>query len=214
MSDTPFVIWNNEPADRTDTPLVVMFHGYGSHEEDLLAMIPALLPTATYASLRAPQQAGMGYQWFPLSGDLSFSSDAVIAAVEPVSAWIQDQAQHHSKVFLLGFSQGMAVATSVARHIPETVDAVVGLSGFAVPIADDDAHADFFNDAYLREHPLPMFWGRDPEDPVIPQAMVDATADWAVDHAEVTKVQYRGIGHGVSPQELGHIKEYLQHVVS
>ena len=73
MSDTPFVIWNNEPADRTDTPLVVMFHGYGSHEEDLLAMIPALLPTATYASLRAPQQVGMGYQWFPLSGDLSFS---------------------------------------------------------------------------------------------------------------------------------------------
>lgn len=214
MSDTPFVIWNNEPADRTDTPLVVMFHGYGSHEEDLLAMIPALLPTATYASLRAPQQAGMGYQWFPLSGDLSFSSDAVIAAVEPVSAWLQDQAQHHSKVFLLGFSQGMAVATSVARHIPETVDAVVGLSGFAVPVADDDAHADFFNDAYLRELPLPMFWGRDPEDPVIPRAMVDLTADWAVDHAEVTKVQYRGIGHGVSPQELGHVKEYLQHVVN
>lgn len=213
MSDTPFVIWNNESSERADTPLVVMFHGYGSHEEDLMALIPALLPGATYASLRAPQRAQMGYQWFPLSGDLSFSSDAVVQAVTPTAAWVQEQAASHSKVFLLGFSQGMAVATSVARHIPETVDAVVGMSGFVVPIADDDAHADFFDDAYLKEHPLQMFWGRDPEDPVIPQAMVDATADWALEHADVTKVQYRGIGHGVSPQELGHIKEYLQHVV-
>ncbi len=213
MSDTPFVIWNNEPADRADTPLVVLFHGYGSHEEDLMALIPALLPGATYASLRAPQRAQMGFQWFPLSADASFSTDAVVEAVRPVSEWVKEQAEHHSKVFLLGFSQGMAVATSVARHIPDTVDAVVGLSGFVVPIADDDAHAEFFKDAHLEEHPLQMFWGRDPEDPVIPQAMVDATADWVVDHAEATKVQYRGIGHGVSPQELGHIKEYLQHVV-
>ena len=213
MSDTPFVIWNNEPAQRADTPLVVLFHGYGSHEEDLMALIPALLPGATYASVRAPQRAQMGYQWFPLSADASFSTEAVVDSVRPVAEWVEEQAKNHSRVFLLGFSQGMAVATSVARHIPETVDAVVGLSGFVVPIADDDAHADFFRDDYLVEHPLQMFWGRDPEDPVLPQAMVDATADWCVDHAEVTKVQYRGIGHGVSPQELGHVKEYLQHVV-
>ena len=100
--------------------------------------------------------------------------------------------------------------TTVARHAPDLVDAVVGLSGFVVPVADDDAQADFFHDAALRQDPLRMFWGRDPEDPVIPPALVDLTAEWAQQHAEATKVQYRGIGHGVSPQELSHVSEYLR----
>ena len=30
MAQAPHVIWNNDEADRTGTPLVVMFHGYGS----------------------------------------------------------------------------------------------------------------------------------------------------------------------------------------
>lgn len=211
MSESPYVIWNNQPEDRHGTPLVVMFHGYGSHEGDLMGLVPSLSPEYTYAAVRAPQPINMGYQWFPLSGELGFSVDAVIQATEPVSAWLAEQAPHHSSVVLLGFSQGMALATSVARHRPELVTAVVGLSGFVVPT--EDAHQEFFDDARLREKPLRMFWGRDPEDPVIPAELVDVSAQWCLDHADVTKVQYRGIGHGVSPQEVGHVKEYLRHVV-
>lgn len=214
MSEAPFVIWNNTAQQRPGTALVVMFHGYGSHEEDLMGLVPDLVPGVSYASLRAPQDCGMGYQWFVLSGELGFTTDAVVAAAAPVAEWITERAAEHSHVVLLGFSQGMALATSVARHVPDAITAVVGLSGFVVPVAQDDAAAGFFRDTELREQPLRMFWGRDPQDPVIPERLVDVTAHWVVDHAEVTKVHYRGIGHGVSPQEIGHVKEYLQHVLS
>ena len=210
MAQAPHVIWNNDEADRAGTPLVVMFHGYGSHEGDLMALSASLPDGFTVASVRAPQRAGAGFQWFALSSDLGFTTDAVVAAAEPVVQWLRDESLQHTHVILLGFSQGMAIATTVARHAPDLVDAVVGLSGFVVPVADDDAQANFFHDDALREEPLRMFWGRDPEDPVIPPALVDLTAEWAQQHADATKVQYRGIGHGVSPQELSHVSEYLR----
>lgn len=210
MAQAPHVIWNNDEADRAGTPLVVMFHGYGSHEGDLMALSASLPDGFTVASVRAPQRAGAGFQWFALSSDLGFTTDAVVAAAEPVVQWLRDESLQHTHVILLGFSQGMAIATTVARHAPDLVDAVVGLSGFVVPVADDDAQANFFHDDALREEPLRLFWGRDPEDPVIPPALVDRTAEWAQQHADATKVQYRGIGHGVSPQELSHVSEYLR----
>lgn len=210
MAQAPHVIWNNDEADRAGTPLVVMFHGYGSHEGDLMALSASLPDGFTVASVRAPQRAGAGFQWFALSSDLGFTTDAVVAAAEPVVQWLRDESLQHTHVILLGFSQGMAIATTVARHAPDLVDAVVGLSGFVVPVADDDAQANFLHDDALREEPLRLFWGRDPEDPVIPPALVDRTAEWAQQHADATKVQYRGIGHGVSPQELSHVSEYLR----
>ena len=213
MQQAPHVIWNNDPDDRAGTPLVVLLHGYGSHEGDLMTLSESLPESFSYASVRAPQRAGMGFQWFPLAGDLSFTTDTVVAAAEPVVEWLRDESLQHTHVILLGFSQGMAMATTVARHAPDLVDAVVGLSGFVVPVAHDDAQADFFHDAALREQPLPMFWGRDPEDPVIPPAMVDFTAEWMQQHADATKVQYRNVGHGVSPQEIGHVGEYLRALV-
>ena len=89
-----------------------------------MALSFALPQGYTYASVRAPQRAGMGFQWFPLAADLAFTTDAVVAAAEAVIEWLREESQQHTHVFLLGFSQGMAMATTVARHVPELVDAV------------------------------------------------------------------------------------------
>ncbi|MGK7222585.1 alpha/beta hydrolase [Kocuria flava] len=204
----PFAVWSNDADARPGTPLLVLLHGYGSHEQDLMGLLPGLPPEFSVVSLRAPQPVQAGYQWFPLSGELGFSAEAVVEAVLPVAAWLRERAAEHPSTTLLGFSQGMAMATSLARHMPGEIAAVVGLSGFVVP-----GEHPAFDDARLRERPLPLFWGRDPQDPVIPPALVDATAEWALEHADAMKVQYTGIGHGIGPQELGHVGEYLRHVV-
>ncbi|MFI7581312.1 alpha/beta hydrolase [Kocuria sp. M1N1S27] len=207
-TDTPFAVWNNDADARPGTPLLVLLHGYGSHEQDLMGLVPALPEEFSVVSLRAPEPIDSGYQWFPLAADLSFSLDRVAEAVRPVAAWLRELAADHPSITLLGFSQGMAMATSLARHLPGEVTAVVGLSGFVVP----GAHP-LFADERLREQPLRMFWGRDPQDPVIPQELVDSTAEWALEHADAMKVHYTGVGHGISPQELGHVREYLTQVV-
>ncbi|MUN63669.1 phospholipase [Kocuria sediminis] len=204
----PHAVWSTDADARPGTPLLVLLHGYGSHEHDLMGLVPELPGEFSVASLRAPQPVQLGFQWFPLAADLSFSTERVAEAVAPVAAWLRERAAEHSSITLLGFSQGMAMATSLARTLPGEIAAVVGLSGFVVP-----GEHPTFADERLRERPLPMFWGRDPQDPVIPQQLVDSTAEWMLEHADVMKVHYTGVGHGISPQELRHVREYLTHVV-
>ena len=55
-----------------------------------------------------------------------------------------------------------------------------------------------------------MFFGRDQEDPVIPQEMVNYTYDWIRKYTDGIKVLYAGAGHGVSAMEIRHVGEFLE----
>lgn len=205
MSESPTVIWSRPEDQREGTPLLVMFHGYGSDEADLFGLAEMLPAEFTVASVRAPLQAGPGYSWFPLRNDLSYSLSTVTEAVLNIEAWLEEVSAAHTSVSLLGFSQGMCMATSMMRHKPSNYAAIVGLSGFVV-----DAEGDsFFDDAATAAAKLPVFWGRDQADPVIPEASVEYTNTWLRAHADLTKVLYRGIWHGINAQEMAHVSEFL-----
>ncbi|GAA3279083.1 alpha/beta hydrolase [Nesterenkonia halobia] len=214
MNPEPVVVWSREPDERRDTHLVVLLHGYGSHEHDLLGLVPNLPEEFTYASLRGPQTAGPGYGWFALDPqDLSYDSAEVLQAAEDVWSWIESVQDQHLSVTLLGFSQGMAVATTLLRTRPHQLAAVVGLSGFVLDPGEDERVAAAVDDEALAAAQVPFFWGRDQEDPIIPAAAVDHTHRWATEHANLTKVLYAGAGHGVVPQEISHVGEFLTHMV-
>ncbi|WP_030016007.1 alpha/beta hydrolase [Curtobacterium sp. S6] len=218
MTQEPLVDYSRPPQERPGTHLVLMLHGYGSQEKDLMGLVPALPEDGfTYASMRAPDPmpgGGPGYSWYDLSGapggDIVPAVEGAKTATRAVTAWIEENGAEYADVTLLGFSQGMSIATSVARHKPDLVSALVGLSGFAIDSTDP-----FLDDAALaaRSPRLPFFYGRDQEDPVITGDMVAYTLDWARDHTDVTKVLYAGMGHGVSNQEMKHVSEFLTYVL-
>ena len=88
---------------------------------------------------------------------------------------------NHRSVTLLGFSMGMAMATTLLRQRPADFAAVVGLSGFVV-----DADADpAFRDAEL-DGSVPFFWGRDQQDPVITPDKIDYTMGWVRKHTSTS----------------------------
>ncbi|HET7414913.1 MAG TPA: phospholipase [Arthrobacter sp.] len=207
------VLWSKPENERAGTPLLVMLHGYGSHEHDLFGIVDSLPADFTVASLRAPAQAGPGFAWFPLRNDISFSLDAVKDTTRAVAEWIDSVREQHSSVTLFGFSQGMCVATSLMRHRPEDYTAVVGLSGFVAQAEGGDNADGFFADDKLASRKLPLFWGRDQEDPVIPVESVEYSNGWLREHTNLTKVLYGNMGHGISPQELAHVTEFLRFTV-
>ena len=49
-------------------PLVVLLHGRGSNEQEILSMAPHLPAGATYAAVRAPIAEGGGFAWFANHG--------------------------------------------------------------------------------------------------------------------------------------------------
>ncbi len=207
-SDTtwdPVVLWSRPESERSGTPLLVLFHGYMANEEDLMGLTDHLPEDFTVASVRAPELAGPGFSWFPLPSEPAYAVENVARSVGAVASWLDGVRGIHSSVSLLGFSQGMAVATSLLRHQPRAFACVVGLSGYCVPA---EGHS-FFRDEEVSIARTPLFWGRDQEDPVISAEMIETTHAWLTTHTRLTKVLYSDMLHSISQRELAHVREFL-----
>ncbi|WP_120519705.1 alpha/beta hydrolase [Arthrobacter celericrescens] len=204
----PVVLWSHEEGERAGKPLLVLLHGYGSNEADLFSLAGMLPEGFVVASLRAPIPTGPGFTWFPLTASIDYSLDAVKLAADYALGWLDTVKEDHPSVTLLGFSMGMAMATSMLRQRPADFAAVVGLSGFAVDAGADAA----FRDAEL-DGTVPLFWGRDQQDPVITPDKIEFTMGWVRKHVDLTKVLYTGMWHGINQQEIGHVGEFLTHKV-
>ncbi|WP_238579594.1 alpha/beta hydrolase [Agreia bicolorata] len=211
--DDSAIMWSiprDELATRLPgSPLLVIMHGYGSHEADLISLAPYLPGTIVCASLRAPLIAPApiqnGFAWFQIGEPGNPEPAGVDAAARGVLAWLDGLETAYgapAAVSILGFSQGGAMALQLVRHAPERFASSVNLSGFVI---SGDAPADTALET-LRPR---VFWGRDERDPVIPPSAVARTATWLETHAEVDARLYPGAGHGIVGDEITAVREFL-----
>jgi phospholipase/carboxylesterase len=129
--------------DGVPAQLVVLCHGYGADEHDLVPVgerLAAEYPAALVVSLRAPQHSalGFGYQWYPLddgrpgegeAGDVARAA-ALAGLVAAVRHWQGLANLGAEATVLLGFSQG---ATLVFEAV--TGGATGALAGRAIGLA-------------------------------------------------------------------------------
>lgn len=199
------VLWSvpaeHRGAALASRPLLVLMHGRGSDENDLFALTPVLPPEAVVASLRAPLPLGAAYSWFPVAQPGLPSPHAAADATMAVLDWL-DRVGHSGPTWLLGFSQGGAMVTQLLRFDAQRFDKFVNLSGFSI-------HGELPNDGSLETLRPPLFWGRDPADPVIPRDAVERTASWLPGHTTLTKREYPGVGHSISREELDEVNAFL-----
>ncbi|WP_144874380.1 alpha/beta hydrolase [Microbacterium sp. 1.5R] len=192
-------------GERTDAPLLVLLHGYGADEHDLFGLVPYLpegIAVASVAAPLAPPWPMPGRSWYPIEGLDGRSSAAVTTAARALLHWLESAREDAASVALLGFSQGAAVALQGLRLAPETVDAVVALSGYAAP-------GELSRDPELAELRPHVFWGRGTNDDVIPPALVAHTAEWLPAHSELSGRVYTGLTHSISEEELGDVRAFL-----
>jgi len=207
--DPGAVLWSASEADRVGRPLLLILHGYGSHEGDLFSLAPHLPLTPVLAALRAPLPVGDGWAWFPIGvpganvNPSAPSASAIEAATDAVLAWLDALVVPPASVGLLGFSQGGAMALQLLRQAPDRFTFAVQLSGFV-------AAAPQPGDADLAERPVPVFWGRGTADPVIQADAVGRTQDWLPGHSVLTERIYEGMGHSISQGELSDIVGFLR----
>lgn len=203
--DDDAVLWSASPADRAGRPLLVLLHGYNSHEGDLFGLSPYLPLQPAIASLRAPIATGYGHAWFPLPEQLDETlptADAE-AATTAVIDWLDRVAPDAASVGLLGFSQGGAMAIELLRRAPERFAFAVTLAGFSLP-------GEREGDERMSQLAPPVFWGRGTADEVIPAAAVRHTQAWLPRHADVDQRVYEGLGHSVSERELADVTAFLR----
>ncbi len=186
-------------------PLLLLMHGYGADERDLVPLAQALPAEFAVASIRAPLPLPHGgHAWFPIGGDPGTPPPAVAdAATAGVLAWLDSAGpgEHTGPIVAAGFSQGGAMVTHLLRHAPERFAAGVVLSGFTVPGSVD-------GDARLAQLRPPVFWGYDPADPIVPPVAFDRTRDFLSDHVRLTERTYT-VGHGIGMDELADVAAFL-----
>ncbi|HEY4224842.1 MAG TPA: dienelactone hydrolase family protein [Pseudolysinimonas sp.] len=198
--DDDAVLWSHPEAERGDHPLLLLLHGRGSNEGDLVSLSDRFPRGFVSASLRAPIPDGPGFSWFTMTTPGHPPQDAVDAAADAVLAWLDAQSFTPSSVGMLGFSQGGVISLQTLRRAPERVGFALNLSGFVAPGAEpgDDA---------IAQHPV--FWGRGDADVVIGPEAIARTQDWLPTHVDLEAHVYPGLPHSISMEELGDIEEFL-----
>jgi phospholipase/carboxylesterase len=201
--DAEAVLWSAPERERAGRPLLVLLHGYASHEGDLFGLSPRLPLEPVIASVRAPLEANGGYAWFPLEPGQRGNPDPVKvdAAAKAVLRWLDTL--ESTSVSLLGFSQGGAIALQLLRMAPRRFAGTVVLSGF---LADGVK----VGDNQLEVMRPPVFWGRGTRDQVITSEAIERTELWLPEHSDLTPRIYEDLGHSVSPAEIADVNEFLR----
>jgi len=201
-----------EPRTITDRPpLLVLLHGIGGDEHDLLRLAPYVDGRFRVVGLRAPRSYGPGYSWFQIDvsadGTIRPHADEARAAVLDLARWLAAAPARldtePGRTYVLGFSQGAMMTIGIVRSHPEHIAGAVVLSGSG----PDDVFPLVAPRALVGR--VPLFVGHGTEDDVLPiargRAIRDAFADLSTD---LTFREYP-VAHGVDEDELRDVSTWL-----
>ena len=147
-------------------PAIILLHGRGSDEEDLLGLAPELDERFLILSARAPVQFPYGgYTWFDMESDGSRDEKGFHSSLAALSRFVDDACAGYpidaSLLFLYGFSMGTIMSYALAGTRPGTFRGVVANSGF---VPEDPSIPYRWGEAQRTE----FFITHGTEDPVIP----------------------------------------------
>jgi phospholipase/carboxylesterase len=120
-------------------PMIVLLHGYGSNESDLMGLSPFLDKRLIKIGVRAPLPLDFGGNaWFPIEvtdGGINLQLDRVGECLTGIHDLVRALKIQYcaAQIFLLGFSQGASMALSAAFFDPDLYDGVAALSGVVIP---------------------------------------------------------------------------------
>ncbi|WP_025665554.1 alpha/beta hydrolase [Aquimarina megaterium] len=215
MQTKPLSLYHivKEPTIKKDkTPVLFMFHGYGSDENDLFSFATELQEELFIISVRAPYpMQPYGNAWYAIYFDAAqgkFSDDKqAIESRDKIAAFIDEAINAYDldkdNVTLLGFSQGTILSYAVALSYPQKVKNVIALSGYI----NEDILADNYKVNDFSK--LNLYCSHGSVDQVIP-------VDWArkapvlLSELGITSsLNEFQVGHGVAPQNFYQFKEWL-----
>lgn len=203
------------PSRQTEgkPPVIFLFHGYGSNEEDLFSFAPELPEQLCVISARAPiPLPPFGNAWYSINFEASYGRwsnvEQALDSRDLILKFIDEACDAYGldtdNITLLGFSQGTVLSYSIALSYPEKIKNLIALSGY---IDENLLLANYREKDHSKLH---IYASHGQLDQVIP-------IDWALKaqdllkqlDAEKTFEEYP-IGHGVSPQNFHSFRKWLE----
>jgi phospholipase/carboxylesterase len=197
----PVAVWRGS-TDPT-APLVVLLHGRGSTEADIIGLADHLPDGPTYAAVRAPIAEGGGYAWFANRGIGRPVAESLAGTRSWFRRWLDGVAPDGRPVVLVGFSGGAAFAGGLLLAEPQRYVGTAILYG-TLPF---DAGVPTTADRLAGARVLVVHGD---QDAVIPRELLDRTWRYLTDDAgaETTAVRDPG-GHGLSTGAVTELSRWL-----
>jgi phospholipase/carboxylesterase len=197
----PVVVTHGETSP--NAPLVVLLHGRGSNERDIIALAPHLPAGVAYAAVRAPIAEGGGFAWFANRGIGRPVAESLADTMAWFRTWLDDVAPAGRPVIVIGFSGGGAFAGGLMLSEPAR------FSGAGILFATLPFDAGVPVERGQLAH-LPVFLAQGDQDHVIPAELLGRTWQYlnAESGAPVTARRSPG-GHGITAPILTDLGRWI-----
>lgn len=183
----------------TSKATLVLLHGYGADENDLMGLAPMIPAAWTIVAFRGPRTTPMGgHSWFDIDFNedgIRVHEDQVLAsrvmiehALDNVSAKLEPD-----RLVLAGFSQGAMMSFGLISSRPKAYAGAALLSGGALD--EFTAHPKCLTD-------LPILVQHGTEDPVVPIEIGRRLAQRCVDLGANVQFTEYPMAHQISERSL------------
>ena len=184
-------------AGAVGTPVLLLLHGTGGNEQDLLPLVDRLTPGAGYLAPRGPVREHGLNRWFRRFGEGVFDVDDVIRRAGELAGfigWARDRYGLGGRPLIaVGFSNGANIALATALLHPDALSTAVAFSG-TYPLERRAIDAD------LSGSSIALFNGK--ADAMAPiDSVVRVGSILESRGAEVDRNVREG-GHGIHPTEV------------
>ena len=192
-----------------DTTLVLL-HGLGSNEHDLISLAEMFAPEIEVVSFRAPLPYGPGFSWFPIEFDehgIRVDGVQCLDAIDRLLGELQILRDQTSKLIVGGFSQGAIMTSGVLAKEPAMLNGAVMMSGRYLPAFFDAAEQDI-------EPALPMLVQHGIYDPVLPIEGARELRGALVELGYAPEYREYPMGHEVSQSSLADLNDWLSRQIA
>jgi phospholipase/carboxylesterase/glyoxalase family protein len=191
------------PGEDESGPTLLLLHGTGGNEEDLIPLGQDLLSGASILSPRGKVSEYGAPRFFRRLAEGVFDHEDLLFRTHELAEFVEAAAREYgfdpSKIVAVGYSNGANVAASTILLHPGLLQAAV-LFRAMVPF-EPEVTPDLSG--------LPVFMAAGRMDRIIPQDNTQRLADILTEAGAVVDLRWRAVGHPLTYEEVGEAKEWL-----
>ncbi len=186
-------------------PTLLLLHGTGGNESDLLNLGPMLLPGANVLSPRGKVLENGAPRFFRRLAEGVFDIDDLITRTHELADFVSKAAQQYGfdagNVVAVGYSNGANIASSMMLLRPGTLAGGILLRPM-VPL-EPDSPPDLTG--------TPVFLGAGRMDPIVPVDNVTRLAELLESYGANVTLKWQPAGHNLTRDDVESAREWLEH---
>ena len=195
------------PGENESGPTLLLLHGTGGNEEDLIPLGQELAPGAAVLSPRGKVSEYGAPRFFRRLAEGVFDHEDLLFRTHELAEFVEAASEAYgldpSKVVAVGYSNGANVAASMILLHPGLLRAAV-LFRAMVPF-EPDVTPDLSG--------MPVFLAAGRMDRMIPPDNTQRLADILDEAGADVDLRWRDTGHPLTYEEVGEAKEWLSEVL-